>query len=290
LITYQNEKIQQMQIGIMQGRLSDQIGKKIQAFPWMNWKSEFSISQKLHIPFIEWTLDQDRLYQNPIMTTEGQKDILAIVAKTKVSIPSLTGDCFMQAPFFKADSSKQQELINDFCAIVIGASIIGARTIVFPLVDAGSVENKHQESIVINSLINLNDFLVEKGMQIAFESDYGPQELAKFIEKFPSTSFGINYDTGNSAALGYSPMEELASYGNRVINVHIKDRIYGGATVALGEGDTDFEVIFETLLKMSYRKNFVIQAARALDGNHEMAVENYLLYIKECWAKIGSQT
>ena len=44
-------------IGFMQGRLSPIQGKKIQSFPWKNWKKEFQIGRKLNFRILEWTLD-----------------------------------------------------------------------------------------------------------------------------------------------------------------------------------------------------------------------------------------
>ena len=35
----------------------------------------------------------------------------------------------------------------------------------------------------------------------------------------------VNYDSGNSASLGYDPTDEFAAYGERVGSVHIKDRV-----------------------------------------------------------------
>ena len=46
---------------------------------------------------------------------------------------------------------------------------------------------------------------------------------------------------GNSASLGYDAQEEIDLLGNKIINVHIKDRIRSGTTVPLGTGDTDFK-------------------------------------------------
>ena len=47
--------------GIMQGRLSQIIGNKIQAFPTKYWKLEFSKARKLGLKSIEWTLDYKNL-------------------------------------------------------------------------------------------------------------------------------------------------------------------------------------------------------------------------------------
>ena len=56
--------------GVMQGRLSTKIGKKIQAFPSKNWKEEFSKAKSLGLKSIEWTLDYRNLKKNPILSTD----------------------------------------------------------------------------------------------------------------------------------------------------------------------------------------------------------------------------
>ena len=81
--------------------------------------------------------------------------------------------------------------------------------------------------------------LSKQGVKIVFESDLPPAPLAQFIDKFPREVFGINYDIGNSAALGYDSAEEIAAYAPRILNVHVKDRLLGGTTVPLGTGAAD---------------------------------------------------
>ena len=66
-------------IGFMQGRLSPMQGKKIQSFPWKNWKNEFQIGRRLNFKIIEWTLDFNKLYSNPLMTDDGQKKLRIFV-------------------------------------------------------------------------------------------------------------------------------------------------------------------------------------------------------------------
>lgn len=277
-----------MNIGVMQGRLSDQIDQKIQSFPWPTWQDEFQAAVDLHISLIEWTLDQDRLRENPILTQEGQDEINALTLATNVTVPSLTGDCFMQAPFFKATGSKRVSLLEDFKTIIENIPRIGCRLIVFPLVDNGSIENPEQEKFFIAKMLELETFLLKNNVRVAFESDYGPQELAGFIEQFPSTVFGINYDTGNSASLGFNPSEEFACYGQHITNVHIKDRVFKGKTVPLGDGDTNFETIFGCLSTMEYSGNMIIQAARSVSGDHNSSIDSYRNFVSEHWTKIGS--
>ncbi len=85
-------------IGFMQGRLSPVINGKIQEFPWKSWRQEFDIASRLGFSLMEWTLDQERLYESPLMTEIGQLEIIKLSHNYGIRIPSLTGDCFMQSP------------------------------------------------------------------------------------------------------------------------------------------------------------------------------------------------
>ena len=71
---------------------------------------------------------------------------------------------------------------------------------------------------------------------------------------------------GNSAALGYDPVEELNIYGPKITDLHIKDRFLGGPSVPLGKGNVNFKKIFEILLKQSYQGIMIFQAFRDDDG------------------------
>jgi L-ribulose-5-phosphate 3-epimerase len=54
------------QIGFMQGRLCEPVDGKIQAFPWRDWESEFRNAAAIDLRLMEWTLDQERLNENPL--------------------------------------------------------------------------------------------------------------------------------------------------------------------------------------------------------------------------------
>ena len=86
-------------IGYMQGRLCPMVDGKIQSFPWRDWRTEFPVAQRLGVGLMEWTLDHDRLPENPLMTPQGRREIRALSSKYGVRVESLTGDIFMQAPF-----------------------------------------------------------------------------------------------------------------------------------------------------------------------------------------------
>lgn len=262
-------------VGFMQGRLCDQVDGKIQAFPWNNWEDEFSEAEIINVSVMEYTIDQDNLYKNPLMTKEGQKKINALSSMHHVSIPSLTGDCFMQAPFWKSCADIEFELQRDFLAVCDACSAVGIEMIVVPLVDNGCLENIQQEDRLVYFLLSHENFFAQENIKILFESDFEPSNLKRFINRLPSYNFGINYDIGNSAALGFNPRDELNAYGSRIANVHVKDRIRSGTTVPLGSGIADFEFVFSELNKAKYSGNYILQTARAADGDHSAAIAKY---------------
>ena len=70
------------------------------------------------------------------------------------------------------------------------------------------------------------------------------------------------------AAAGFDPAEEIEAYGHRILSVHVKDRVLGGSTVPLGSGNADFEAVFAALGRVRYVGNYILQTARATDGDH----------------------
>jgi len=264
----------------MQGRLSDVVDGVIQEFPWASWRDEFSIANEIGVNTMEWTLDQKDLYLNPLMSKEGQKEILRLSDQWCISIPSLTGDCFMQYPFWKFQGQKQKKLLVDFESIVRACGALKLGIIVIPLVDNGRLENLDQENELVQILEKYTPLIKAMNLRIAFESDFPAEELSRFIGRLESCVFGINYDIGNSAALGFIPDEEFSHYGQRVINVHVKDRPLGMTTVPLGLGDANFNSVFKNLAKYNYDGNYILQTARDGEGKHSQVISKYLLQTK----------
>ena len=250
-------------IGFIQGRMSPLVDGKIQAFPWNNWEKEFEIASKYNFKIMEWTLDQLDLYKNPLMTKDGQNKIKFLSEKYDISISSLTGDCFMQNPFYKVDGMVRYNLLQDLKKIIIACGSLDIKFIVFPLVDNGSLESKEQEQILKDGLSSVDSLLQMNNVKIIFESDYSPDKLNDFICNYPSEYYGINYDIGNSAALDFDSKEEIKAYGDKILNVHIKDRLLGGTTVPLGKGNADIQKVLDELASIGYDGNYILQTARA---------------------------
>lgn len=268
------------QLGFMQGRLSPPIDGKIQAFPTDYWQNEFPSANQLGLSLMEWTLDHHNLYENPLLTDNGRTIIKRLCKQYNLTIASVTGDCFMQAPFYKSKNN-QNLLIEELRSIIQACGSLGIKYIVFPLVDNGKIESNQQEKSLKSNLLSLQQLLKSHQVKIIFESDLNPQHLLTFIKDYDPTYFGINYDIGNSASLGFDPEEEITTYGHRINNVHIKDRMLHGTTVPLGQGNAQFEKVFSCLKAINYSGNYILQTARATDNNHASVLNKYINMVKK---------
>jgi hexulose-6-phosphate isomerase len=97
----------------------------------------------------------------------------------------------------------------------------------------------------------------------------------------------VNYDSGNSASLGYRPDEEFAAYGSRIGSVHIKDRQRGGGTVPLGSGDADLPAVFAGLKALGYRGDLILQVARGAVGDEVAWASANRAFVQRHWRTAG---
>ena len=271
-----------LQLGFMQGRLSPMVEGRIQAFPKDHWKSEFALANDLGLNVMEWTIDREDINQNPIMSANGQREILHYIDMFNFTVPSITLDCCMQKPFWKSqiDFDEEVQLLGKICDEV---SNIGVRKLVLPLVDNGRLQTETQLKALINGLAKIENKLSQNAQKIAFEVDFEPEKVKHFIQLFDQDLYGINYDLGNSASLGYSSQDEFEEYGESIINIHIKDRMYRGHTVRLGEGNADFAAFTSQLVDSEYRGYLILQTARATEDSiksHITELEKNIKFVK----------
>ena len=270
------------QLGIMQGRLSPIINNKIQAFPQKNWSKEFKKINKLKIENLEWTLDYKNIKKNPIFLKEGIKQIIYLKKKNYIKIESLTGDCFMQKPFWKKKYESYAYILTD---VLNACKKIKIKNIIIPLVDKGFIKNRYELQNLIKICKQHKSKIKHNNQRILFEVDLIPKKVLNFIKKLDVNYFGINYDIGNSASQNYDSLKEIQIYGKYIKNVHIKDRVKYGNTVRLGKGNADFDQVFKALKKINYRGKFTLQTARSPNNKHIEEIKINLRFLSKWFYK-----
>tara|TARA_B100000989_G_C19530224_1_gene469241 strand:- start:4611 stop:5432 length:822 start_codon:yes stop_codon:yes gene_type:complete len=268
-------------IGFMQGRLVESEKKNsIQYFPEKNWIKELKIAHKNGFNIMEWTINAENIIKNPLYNG-NLKRLLKAINKYRIKIPSITLDYFMQEPFYKKIKLKNKsKIILNLKKIITNGNKIGIKYFIFPLVDNSSLKNRTEEELLTYEIKKLLK-LLNKDSKILFEIDYPPKKIIRFLRKFKSQKIGINYDTGNSAGLGFDFNQEI-KYVKFIKNIHIKDRVLKGNSIRLGEGNWDYKKFFK-LIRNNYKGNFILQTARAKNNKHVEEINlNRNFILNEC--------
>jgi L-ribulose-5-phosphate 3-epimerase len=253
-----------MTIGIMQGRLSPSVNGKIQAFPADNWRLEFDRAKALKLDDIEWILESP-LESNPLWADDGMARIRDAVNETGVKVNFICADYFMESPFIRMSSMNLEHNRSVLKKTVDQAALLGARGIEIPCVDASAIRSRAEEDELASALEPCLNYAASKRIEIGLETSLPPDRFQALLKRIGHPILKANYDTGNSASLGYNQKEEVDAYGLWINNVHIKDRILGGSTVPLGTGNADIPHFLKQLKLSGYSGGFVLQAARGAD-------------------------
>lgn len=254
-------------IGIMQGRLVLPVGKSIQCFPLEHWRNEFALAAQAELAAIEWIFDLDDAEHNPLATDAGIAEIRALSAEHGVGVRSVCADYFMARPLVRATPAERVERLDKLVWLLERCGSCGITRMVLPYVDPSRIETETDHCDVVATLECVLPVVERTGVEIHLETSLPPDDFRRLLDRVPHRMVRVNYDSGNSASLGYDPRVEWAAYGDRVGSVHIKDRIRGGGTVPLGTGDADFPGLFAALREVGYEGPWVLQVARGTSGD-----------------------
>lgn len=250
-------------ISIMQGRLVPPVEGRFQSFPRGLWEREFDLAASAGFDAIEWIYDEFAADVNPLATDTGIERVHEHVGRTGVKIRSVCADYFMDRPFVHVDQSEWRRRVESLVWLLERCRQVGAGRVVLPFVDASRIVDETDFKRVITTLSATLPDAERLGMELHLETDLSPAHFARLLAELDHPNVRVNFDSGNSASLGYDVREEFASYGERIGSVHIKDRVRGGGTTPLGKGNTDFDALFQCLEAIHYAGDFVLQVARA---------------------------
>jgi len=253
-------------IGVMQGRLLPKYQGRYQAHPLGYWQNEFEIAKEIGLDCIEFILDYNDAEKNPLLKDGGIDEILEVCESTGVSVKTICADYFMEAPLHAQDELVAANSMKVLAKLLETAGQIGVTDIVIPCVDQSSLDGEEAVERFVKQISKVIPVIESKKINLSLETDLAPKPFANFLKSIDSSRVTVNYDIGNSAALGYDPIEELNAYGSRITDVHIKDRTLGGGPVTLGEGAANFELFFNALKNYNYQGPFIMQAYRDEEG------------------------
>jgi L-ribulose-5-phosphate 3-epimerase len=267
-------------IGIMQGRLLPPEAGVLQCFPRTRWADEFALAVTVPVQYIEWIYDHYGAESNPLTDDAGIKQLKSLIDSTGVAVRSICGDYFMEFPLVRC-----RESVEVLWKLLDQCGAIGAKRVVLPFVDNSAITSS-EFGPVVEILQTAAARAVQVGIELHLETSFPPQTFAELLCQLPEPTVKVNYDSGNSASLGYAVREEFVAIGSRIGSVHIKDRVRGGGTVPLGTGNADFAAVFENLRRISYRGDFTLQVARSTDGDEVNWARHNVGFVRGYWPEV----
>lgn len=267
-----------IKIGVMQGRLSLPIHDTIQSFPENSWEQEFELAQKIGLDSIEWVFDTYE--KNPIMENELGK-IKQNIIKNKINVNSVCGDYFMVNKLFNESDYNINKNLKVLKKLAVKCNNIGIKIIEIPLVDNSSLKSEKNIDELVNNLEKILPDLRDLEITLTLEADLPPDQFLELLNRFEEFSVYANYDTGNSASLGFNVKEELEILKDKIKNIHLKDRLLNGKTVPFSAGNTNFDDFFKMIKKIRYSGDLIIQGAREQELSPEQNCLKYINFTKQ---------
>jgi hexulose-6-phosphate isomerase len=183
-----------------------------------------------------------------------------------ISVVSVCADYFMEHPFLRASQSELETRIDKLLWLLGRCKLAGIRRLVLPFVDNSKIESETEESQAVEILNRALAAAEKTGIELHLETSLDPGRFASLLAELSHPLLKVNYDSGNSASLGFDTSEEIGAYGERIGSVHIKDRVRGGGSVPLGCGNANIPVLLSHLFRIGYKGDFVMQIARTEPG------------------------
>lgn len=263
-------------LALMQGRLLPPVAGRIQAFPGTQWPHELALLRDVGLDAIELVADDHARDANPLLVSELRPALLERLARLGVSAPSVCGDALM-TPALTTNLARGVDRIVE---LTRHCRSVGASRLVVPLVDDGRLRGADDFPLlreILEEALRRSD---AQDFEYHLETDLAPHDVASLIACLPDERIMINYDTGNSASLGYDAAQEFAAYGDRIGSIHIKDRVRAGSSVPLGQGAADFGATARAMRNVGYRGPLVLQVARGPAGGEVAWIRSQVAFVR----------
>jgi L-ribulose-5-phosphate 3-epimerase len=251
-------------IGMMQGRLSYPAPPRLQVFPYHAWEQEFENARSCGFDLIEWLFTENS-GENPLMTESGRQRVLH----------------FMLHPFIRVSEAERLSSIAVLSDLIGNSARAGIKTILLPVLETCEVRDESEKLSLLQALAEPLELAQKLGVRLALEMELPGDEYRAFLERASHPALGAYYDSGNNTARGYDIVSAVHDLGHYLFGVHIKDRLVGGSSVLLGQGDTDFAGFFPALQAVGYAGPIILETPLGSDPlltarNHQAFVRSYL--------------
>jgi L-ribulose-5-phosphate 3-epimerase len=271
-------------IGIMQGRLGGPPLTRLQVFPYHTWEQEFENARSCGFDLIEWLFTEDAgrdTAENPLSTQSGRQRILHLAKESGVQVHTCCAHYFMLHPLFRVSETDRLSSIAILVDLVENSARVGIKTILLPVLETCEIQNEGEKMLLLEALQEPLNLALQCGVRLALEMELPGDEYRAFIQQADHPALGAYYDSGNNTARCYDIVTAVQDLGPYLFGVHIKDRVRGGSSVLLGQGDTDFAGFFPALKATGYAGPIILETP--LGSDPLVTARSHCVFVRRFW-------
>lgn len=271
---------------LIQGRALPQTDNSIQNFP-ENWKKEFPIINNLGFDGIEWIYNKKSETTNPLLSSDGRKEMVELSSQYDVKLESIVLDWFLSYPLLVHDELSIDKKMDKLIHLINCSEEIGFKRITLPMLEKNEINSKNQKNAFKNVFEkDVLPYLDSKNIEIHLETSLSPNEENLLLNEINHEQIKICFDMGNSTCFGFEPTEVISTIGNHLGSVHIKDRMLNGPSVPLGKGSVDFYTVFKNLKKINFSGPYSFEVYRDRKLDNVQVIKNSLSFINNIISKM----
>ena len=212
----------------------------------------------------------------PLTNPELQEAFLEASEEHDLPIQSTCLDILHQN-YLKSDPLGAQWVRE---AIPVTANL-GAAIVLLPFFGEGGLRTDEEIDHVADILGEIAPEAEDAGIVLGVENTLSARDNARLIERADSEAVRLYYDVGNSHSMGYDIIEEIGWLGaDPICQFHIKDNPH-----YLGEGEIDFEEVFEAIRAIGFNGWGVLETASP-SGDATADMVRNLAFVRETLAEI----
>jgi L-ribulose-5-phosphate 3-epimerase len=187
----------------------------------------------------------------PLWRDDERRRIHVAAAESGLRIPSL-GFGILNQGGLTGDETQQQRArrtIEDGCRV---ARQLGASVVMLQHFGANRIDSEQKISQVIAGVRAILPTAIENGVTLALEDSLDARANLRILDEVGSPNLKVYYDVCNTWSEGHDVPADIALLGDRIAQVHFKDRRPDGTACHLGEGIVDVAACADALRAIGY--------------------------------------
>jgi len=243
------------------------------------WPEAFEMAARIGFDGLE--LDLGANYEETLLwSAAGRRQLHDVIGASGLALASLcTGVCWTVSP--ASDDPAIRRRIRDMLReATTHAAEFGVKWILVP-VTPGEEGVSHATGTQrwIDMMADLAPHAADLGVVLCLENvgrGYGKSaaELAHMVDTVQSPGLQVYYDVGNALAFGHDPVAEIKFLGDRIAEVHVKER----DADLLGDGIVPLAGCLAALRELGYDDWLVLETAPTADP--EAAARHNLQFLR----------